>query len=243
MGNIWPTEHDVILDAVRRFPKNRIVVLPQTIWFATNRNTPRQLAETSRCFQSHFDVTLCLREQASYDMAGKLSLTKRLLVPDMCLYLDQTQPELQRAGILLCFRDDKERIIPASTESEIVSFLGRRGLAYAKTSTLSDVPVLQEDRIAMLNKKFMEFRGAQLVFTDRLHAMLFCVVTGTPCIAFDNLSQKVSGVYRTLPQKNKQRVVEHVEDAFSAFDELLLSSQADSVFRPDYSALIQSIIK
>lgn len=196
---------------------------------------------TSRCFQSHPDVTLCLREQASYEIASELNLTRRLLVPDMCLYLNQTQPKLQRSGILLCFRDDRERIIPTSTESEIVFFLERRGLTYVKTSTLSDTPVRQKDRIAVLNNKFEEFRGAQLVFTDRLHAMLFCVITGTPCIAFDNLSHKVSGVYKTLPQNNKQRVVEHVKDALTLFDEMIMSSDTGSDFPLDYSMLIQAI--
>lgn len=43
---------------------------------------------------------------------------------------------------------------------------------------------------------------AQLVITDRLHAMIFAAITETPCIAMDNKSKKVKGVYewiRDLP--------------------------------------------
>ena len=38
--------------------------------------------------------------------------------------------------------------------------------------------------------------GKKLVVTDRLHCMIFCAVTGTPCIAFDNSNKKISGVYK-----------------------------------------------
>ena len=46
-----------------------------------------------------------------------------------------------------------------------------------------------------MNKKFKQFKGAELVITDRLHCMIFCVITGTPCVAIDNSNKKISGVY------------------------------------------------
>ena len=36
----------------------------------------------------------------------------------------------------------------------------------------------------------------ELVVTDRLHCMIFCAITETPCIAFDNSNKKISGVYK-----------------------------------------------
>ena len=40
--------------------------------------------------------------------------------------------------------------------------------------------------------------SSKLVITDRLHAMIFCYITETPCIVFDNISRKVSGVYEWI---------------------------------------------
>ena len=43
--------------------------------------------------------------------------------------------------------------------------------------------------------KINEFADVQLVITDRLHSMIFSIIGGTKCIAFDNKTKKVSGVY------------------------------------------------
>ena len=48
----------------------------------------------------------------------------------------------------------------------------------------------KENREQLLKQKIEEFQSAELVITDRLHGMIFSVITGTPCIAFDNLMRK-----------------------------------------------------
>ena len=42
-----------------------------------------------------------------------------------------------------------------------------------------------------LNKKFREFSERNLIITDRLHGMIFAAITGTPCVAMDNISHKI----------------------------------------------------
>ena len=49
-----------------------------------------------------------------------------------------------------------------------------------------------------MKKKLAAFSEVKLVITDRLHGMLFSAITHTPCIAIDNLSRKVSGVYEWI---------------------------------------------
>ena len=46
--------------------------------------------------------------------------------------------------------------------------------------------------------KLTEFASASLVITDRLHGLIFSAITNTPCIAFDNLSGKVHGIYHWI---------------------------------------------
>jgi pyruvyl transferase EpsI len=58
--------------------------------------------------------------------------------------------------------------------------------------------VTQAMRDEQLQAKWQEFAASRLVITDRLHAMIFAVITGTACIAVDNKSKKVSGVYEWL---------------------------------------------
>ena len=40
------------------------------------------------------------------------------------------------------------------------------------------------------------FLGADIVITDRLHSMVFALLAGCKCIAIDNTTHKVSGVYK-----------------------------------------------
>ena len=59
-----------------------------------------------------------------------------------------------------------------------------------------EIPVWLRDYF--LEKKFQEFRSREAVITDRLHGMVFAAVTGTPCVALDNVSRKISGVYQSM---------------------------------------------
>ena len=59
-----------------------------------------------------------------------------------------------------------------------------------------------------LNKKLDEFAKAEIVITDRLHGMIFATITGTPCIAFDNLSNKVSGVYEWIMDQSYVKCID-----------------------------------
>lgn len=52
-----------------------------------------------------------------------------------------------------------------------------------------------EKRDYEVELQFDRFRKSEIVFTDRLHGMIFSAITGTPCIAFPNVSHKVKGVY------------------------------------------------
>src|SRR5699024_1734022 len=63
------------------------------------------------------------------------------------------------------------------------------------SDTVIDANFEGEIRKKYLERKFKEFSTSKLVVTDRLHGMIFSLITGTPCIAFDNISKKVSGVY------------------------------------------------
>lgn len=67
-------------------------------------------------------------------------------------------------------------------------------------STLERSPVPPSKRRLYVKEKLNEFSKNELVITDRLHGMIFSVITGTPCIAINNLSSKVQGVYRWIQE-------------------------------------------
>ena len=74
---------------------------------------------------------------------------------------------------------------------------------------------------------FLEhFRSSRLIVTDRFHCMLFAYVTGTPCIAFDNKTGKVFGVYQCLRERDSIRVIRNVHDFAETLSSMKLAEYA-----------------
>ena len=70
-------------------------------------------------------------------------------------------------------------------------------------------------------KKLREISSARLVVTNRLHMMIFAAITATPCIAIDNLTHKVLGVYQWIKPLPYIKLIENINDFQSILDELL----------------------
>ena len=49
--------------------------------------------------------------------------------------------------------------------------------------------------LIIFHTKRDKFSKAELVITDRLHGMIFSVITKTPCLVFDNKNHKISETY------------------------------------------------
>ena len=198
MGDLWQPEEKLIEDMADTFRDHRIVILPQTIYYA-DKNHPlieRGNAIYSRCR----DITLCVREQASYDFAEEnLSVTRTLLLPDIGLLYRYDKAEeaympTLRAGI--CLRGDREVSRKDSFTEKIISMVRAAGYETEEISTMSPARVPESERRAAVNAALDTFSSCSIIVADRLHGMIFAYLTGVPCIALDNKTGKVSGVYR-----------------------------------------------
>ena len=72
--------------------------------------------------------------------------------------------------------------------------------------------------------------GARFVVTDRLHGMLFCAVTGPPCIALDNVSRKVSGGYAWLSHLPYIRLCADPASAVQATEDYIRQTPGETTF-------------
>lgn len=103
-----------------------------------------------------------------------------------------------RNGVLLCFRSDLEKVLDSSLVGEIKHSLKQQDIPFFETDTVLPANIPIDQRNSELNRKLSQFQTSKLVITDRLHGMLFAAITGTPCIALDNVSKKVSGAYNWI---------------------------------------------
>ncbi|WP_027216035.1 polysaccharide pyruvyl transferase family protein [Butyrivibrio fibrisolvens] len=200
IGDVWMEEEELVRNVISSFPKNKIIIFPQTVYYHDDDNGRKEWECTKRIIQTHGDsLIFCLRDKRSYDfIKNNIPEMKNIFYyPDMVLSLDVKFDE-KREGILTCFRSDKEKILSDEVINKINSCAEKNGIRIRPTSTVLDKNVGIADRENEVYEKLREFASAKLVITDRLHAMLFAAITGTPCVAFDNETKKISGVYKWI---------------------------------------------
>jgi exopolysaccharide biosynthesis predicted pyruvyltransferase EpsI/glycosyltransferase involved in cell wall biosynthesis len=250
LGTLWKHNEDVVRDIVGNFPDNKVVIMPQTIYFEDTEEGRKEREISREIYSSHKNLVFCLRDKKSYEFVLKNKLVQNpdncLYLPDMSLFLKQIKHNVKRKGILLCFRTDREKKMSARDRMRIKEWLWGRGYEIIFTSNICIGGIPLERRGKELDKKLEEYSSARLVITDRLHSMIFAAVTGTPCIAFDNLTGKVKGVYEWIKHLEYIKLSLSVDEAITDIGILLKDGygsydNSDIVRRFEY--LISYILK
>lgn len=206
MGDVYPEDEAVIWHVAKNFPENKIVILPQTIFYNDIKSSIAQnlIREGRNVFSRAEKIDLCLREVRSLQMAYEIyPRAQSYLVPDMALaYCDKVPKDITtpngRVGV--CLRLDKEKCLDDFETDKIVETLRKTGKTVVPITTMAGRKVYSYEREVVVQKKLKEFAACDVVVTDRLHAMLFAFLANTPCVAFDNSTKKLSGVYNTWLQ-------------------------------------------
>ena len=171
------------------------------------------------------------------------------VIPDMVLYLDYKEAFKQnRKGLLCVFRNDIEKNCNFNTDA-ILKTLKEKFDFIEYTDTIDvkkeecEYKVYEKTILSFLNR----IASKELVVTDRLHCMIFCAITETPCIAFDNSNKKISGVYKAwLSNLHYISVVSNYQD--DTFKKLIDSIQNSNERHSNFEYLskfdlIKSVLK
>lgn len=108
-GDIYGASQSFRKKVVERYPNNKIIVLPQTIYFEDKANEEKDFL----LFSKHKNLYLCVRDQPSYEIACKyLEEEKVLFLPDMAFCINDktlSKGELTSKKLLMN-RIDKEAV-------------------------------------------------------------------------------------------------------------------------------------
>lgn len=211
MGTLWFDEEDVLLSILKDFRENKIFIFPQTVFFEQTALGVLEKKRLQNVIKECSNIKIFLRDRTSYRiMIEEMGLPKQqcFLVPDIVTYLKTETGKRQREKILFCMRRDKEKTSDENTIHEIYQCLLEMGEDVAFIDTVVNRKVGKIKRKKAVRDKLLEFCSAKLLITDRIHGMLFAAVTGTPCIAMDNISRKVSGTYEWIQYLDYVRFVD-----------------------------------
>ncbi len=243
LGTLWPQEDDKISDIISRFKNNKIVVFPQTCYYDPLVDNTERIEKNNRIYSMATDLFIMLRDKSSYDyMVKTFSGVKVALVPDVVLSLKPEVKANKRSGALLCLRRDCEKTVDEETQKAIITKLEKREMQWKHTTTVIERNVNIANRDLELSEKWNEFAGTELVVTDRLHAMIFAVITGTKCVAIDNKSKKVGGVYAWIKHIPYVFFAENIDDVQTGIDSMLdLRTISEEYEYP--MSLVESVFK
>ena len=196
MGNIWPKESMRIRSILEDFSQNIIIFLPQTFFYFND-----EYADDATIWRSKKNTYFIHREKYSYEFFKNNVVTdeiRNLLYPDLVLYTKYNLSKNSRRGVSICFRADKERILTDDITKNIEEELIQRQIPYKYVNTVLNENVAINERHDKIKAILDQISDTRLLITDRLHGMLFAVITCTPCIVFDNLTHKIKGVYQWI---------------------------------------------
>lgn len=125
--------------------------------------------------------------------------------------------------MLVCLRGDSEATLPIVARDRLLTQVEKRFTKIRQTDThVYYAPKNDADVQKLLNQSWTQMAESELVITDRLHGMIFALLTGTPCITILSKSPKVEGVYNEWLKDNKMIKIIHSVDEFSqAVEEVL----------------------
>jgi pyruvyl transferase EpsI len=229
LGNLWVEEEYEFRRIVSAFSKHKIVVFPQTITFDMESEDGRTFFEDSHAiYSSHKNITIFVRDKRSYEfMKEYMPDVKCMMVPDIVTQLDVKCVSTKRDDILLCLRNDVEKLLSNELVNSILYCI--KSLYPMETVKMTDTVVDQDvflnERTHILQQKYDEFSSAKLVITDRLHGMLFAAITGTPCICFNNKNGKVGAQYEWIKNNEYIVLVNNMEQFIEAINHLDLDKR------------------
>lgn len=136
-GTLYPAHQIFRREVLRRYPDNRVVVMPQSVYYGDTPESAAMLRLDREAYGAHRHVTLCARDRVSYDfMRDNFSGTPVLLIPDAAFCIDERRLEPYRrmqpvADTLFLRRLDKE--ITSESDSDMLAALPARDWYWHET--------------------------------------------------------------------------------------------------------------
>jgi pyruvyl transferase EpsI len=234
LGILWENVDDKISDIISRFSKNKIVIFPQTCYYGGGNFSAKRLEKNNVIYKNAKDLTIYFRDRVSFDFANANFVGAKLVfAPDIVLSVAGVQKQPNKHGVLLCFRQDKEKVIGVEIENTVRKYLTEENISFVETTTVIQKRITCINRKEELTKKWYEFSRSALVITDRLHAMIFSAIMHTPCIAFDNESKKVSGSYEWISGLSYLCIAKDADDVLEKIPEYYNKPALESFSYPN----------
>lgn len=215
-GNQYYNQEKMRKKIITNF-ENNIYLMPATFYI---KNVEKDINKFVKKYDKP-NFKIFLREKYSYDLVKKYFNNEAFLVPDIVLSLKYNNKSAKRNGVGICIRKDVERKLDKKQEEFIKDEIFKIKNKIYVFDTCNSSTNWLENQKETLNSVFNEISSYELVITDKLHGMIFCAITGTPCIALGNYNYKVKGVYEWIKDYDFIEFCENIEDISNLLEKLI----------------------
>lgn len=196
MGDIWEDQEPLRRQVFKTFHDNIVVSMPQSTSYKDYSDSGN-LRQDTKLMALDSNLTLFARDYNSFNVMRKEfpHNVNIELVPDMVLSLNRVKTIDKIVDVTAFLRKDREKA--SNVQMLNVINLLKRDYSIVFSDTVDEhVRIVNErSRDRLLENKLNEFRKSKLIITDRLHGMIFAVITGTPAVVFDNNNHKIKYSY------------------------------------------------
>jgi pyruvyl transferase EpsI len=228
MAKVTSLSECIRRDVMKKYRHNRKVIFPQTIHYASSEEGILQLVRDQSAIKKCNNLTLCVREQSSYELAKQYFDCRVVLMPDILLYSDYKERfDFKRNGALLLFHNNSDGGISGQDRQRIEDVVQQYIKKLQSNDTILNSNISVFDRKEVIASFLHKMAKAELVVTDHLHGMLFCVVTQTPCIVLSNENEKIMEVYDWISELDYIKVIQNSRELEDTVQKLLKNEKVD----------------
>ena len=194
LGSIYLEDEKLKRYVVSHFRSNRITIFPQTAYYSDTREGKNELNKTRAVFGKHDKLLICARENKSYEyIQDAFPSNEHICCPDMVFFLTTKVDSNLRKDVGICFRADAESSIGSVVTEDIELEVSQR-FTIKHFYTAGQKKISYMDREQAVTSILQEVSGFELVITDRLHGMIFAIITNTPCFVLPVISPKITSM-------------------------------------------------
>ncbi|BDD00012.1 polysaccharide pyruvyl transferase family protein [Persicobacter psychrovividus] len=221
-GDLWRRHTAFVLDVIDKYPKNRVVIFPQTIYYQDES----VLQQDALVMNRRGNVTICGRDRRTFDLLNKYFLNcNNLLVPDTAFFIDLNglKVEVSKQSLtksLLFKRNDSEKASfdfdlylqdgdydshdwPSMERpifrAKLMDYLltGCRRLPFSFVKSITNWYANSVFFPAMLSEGVQFLSKYNYIYTTRLHGAILSILLSKEITFFDNSYGKNKGFYDT----------------------------------------------
>jgi exopolysaccharide biosynthesis predicted pyruvyltransferase EpsI len=223
---------------IQNFPNNRIISLPQTIYFSNTEEGFKQKKISKEIYAQHKRLTVIGRDRESGELATELFPNAQILaIPDFVLSLQLEDFNLNRRlptknNIIACLRHDSESKFNHRERSQIIRSCG---LSPTVVDTTLENPIEVDNRLK-ITKQFLEtvleHKG---MVTDRFHGAIFSVLCGRPSLVLPTVDHKLTSAVEWFDEISSVKFCDDISELEYTLNALLQQNSDDCVnFREKY---------